>query len=92
MDATDYEAAIKTFKAWVEKVSVAMGSVDIEMRRFNRRTDFKFQWDKENYDVANFLSVDEKKRFLKLEIHRAINRLDVYKIEIRSNTRHDVER
>ncbi len=92
MDATDYEAAIKTFKAWVEKVSVAMGSVDIEMRRFNRRTDFKFQWDKENYDVANFLSVDEKKRFLKLEIHRAINRLDVYKVEIRSNTRHDVER
>ena len=92
MDLTDYDNALKTFRAWIDKCSVALGRIDIQMRRFNRRTDYKFKWDSHDRQIIEiFETRDRKKEILRLELNGAIAELDLVKANIKTETLPDID-
>jgi hypothetical protein len=47
IDLTDYQKAMTLYLAWVEKSSIAVGRIDIQMRRFTKKgTNYKDDFDK----------------------------------------------
>lgn len=93
MDLSDYDNALKSFYAWIDKCSIGLGRLDIQMRRFNRSTNYKFKWDSNSRQVIEiFGDKDRKKEMLRLKLNSAIAELDLVKANIRTETLPEIPR
>lgn len=85
MDLSDHDRAVKSFAAWVDKCSVVLGRIDIKMRKFNRTTYYKFDWDMYDRSVLKLSDKDAQKRMFRNEVNRAILELDTVKAKINTD-------
>jgi len=86
MDLSDHVSAVKTFATWVDKCSVVLGRVDIKMRRFNKTTYYKIDWDTNDRSMLKLSDKDAEKRLFRNQVNRAILELDRVKANIRTET------
>ncbi len=84
IDLTNFDRGIKTYNDWIEKCSVALGRIDIQMRKFGQNTPYKFEWDKYDRTSRKSKYTDEadQRRMLKLELADSILTLEVITHEI----------
>ncbi|MDX6614836.1 MAG: hypothetical protein QOD75_4022 [Blastocatellia bacterium] len=87
IDLRDYKAAIRTYNEWVDKVSLGLGQVDLRMRRLDKRTSYKLDWDTGNHSfVETFSDEQRSKQGLRLDINSAILGLELARSQVKVDT------
>lgn len=87
IDLRDYKSAIRIYNEWVDKVSLGLGQVDIQMRRLDKRTSHKFDWDKDRHSFEEIFSTEQRnKESLRLRINSAILELELARNQIKAET------
>jgi hypothetical protein len=87
VDLRDYKTAIRIYNEWVDKVSLGLGQVDIKMRRLEKRTSYKFDWDQSGATFQEIFSDQQRnKENLRSEINRAILSLELARSQLKVAT------
>ena len=86
MDLSDHDSAVKSFATWVDKCSVVLGRIDIKMRKFNRTTYYKLDWDTNDRTVLKLSDKAAQKRLFRNEVNIAILDLERVLANIRVET------
>ena len=90
IDLTDFQGAVKTYNNLVEKVSVTLGRIDIQMRRFGKDTDYQGDWNR--YDktfTTGLLDPPRDKELFRNKVMIVIYRLDAIASSIKIDTAPD---
>lgn len=93
IDLADYRQAVKGHATWVEKCSITLGRVDIQIRRFTRKdSDYKNEFDESSVGRNRSSSNENLDReLLRNDIKIALGKLESIKKRAALDTMPDSE-